>query len=628
MRANWFRRELVQRGWGKAVQRQAPIQRAVCGVEMLERRVLLSGSGVPFFVTNADSSTIAEYNSSGSTVKSTLISGLSAPAGIAVSGTLLFVVSFIHGTIGEYTTSGAKVNASLITGLSFPQDIAVSGTQLFVTESTGIVEYTTSGATVNASLVSDTNGEKGIAISGTNLFVADNSTDTIGEYTTSGSTVNAALISGLNGPFGLATDGTLLLVVNQGTLSITDDGTVGEYTTSGTTVNSTLISGLNVPYSIAVLGGTTETDASADLVSGLDLPADGSSSGANIAVSDSGGIALYQLLVNAGFIKDIANPYSPTWIGGGFGQTEPSGSATLVVTKQPASGTAGAAIKPVVVDIENANKKIVTSDNTQVTLSINSGPGGWTTGTTLTATAVNGVATFSSLIFNTSGSYTLSVSDSADTFGPIVSNTFDIAPLPADRIFFGTLASSVTAGALQMIPVSVLDAFGNPVANGTSVKLAIESGPLKAKITGTTTEKTIDGTATFPSVILNTSGTVALKATAGKATGTSTAETVNTGAPAKVEFVGKPPKSGKTNTALDPYSLQVTDKEGNVIFGATVTVTESSGPSGGLGGTTSANTDSGTATFGTLLFSQVGKYGLDFDAGSAPALQTTVNIGD
>ncbi len=37
-----------------------------------------------------------------------------------------------NGSIGEYTTSGATVNASLITGLSYPLGIAVSGGSLFV----------------------------------------------------------------------------------------------------------------------------------------------------------------------------------------------------------------------------------------------------------------------------------------------------------------------------------------------------------------------------------------------------------------------------------------------------------------------------------------------------------------
>jgi hypothetical protein len=38
------------------------------------------------------------------------------------------------GTIGEYTTSGATVNASLISGLTSPYGIAVSGANLFVAQ--------------------------------------------------------------------------------------------------------------------------------------------------------------------------------------------------------------------------------------------------------------------------------------------------------------------------------------------------------------------------------------------------------------------------------------------------------------------------------------------------------------
>ena len=66
-------------------------------------------------------------------MNASLISGLSGPIDIAVSGGNLFVSGgnlFVtnanNGTIGEYTTSGATVNASLITGLNGgPGGIAV-----------------------------------------------------------------------------------------------------------------------------------------------------------------------------------------------------------------------------------------------------------------------------------------------------------------------------------------------------------------------------------------------------------------------------------------------------------------------------------------------------------------------
>ena len=71
-----------------------------------------------------DGNRIAEYTTSGATVNASLVTGLNAPSGIAVSGSDLFVVnngSGGPGSVGEYTTSGATVNASLVSGLDeFP----------------------------------------------------------------------------------------------------------------------------------------------------------------------------------------------------------------------------------------------------------------------------------------------------------------------------------------------------------------------------------------------------------------------------------------------------------------------------------------------------------------------------
>ena len=52
-------------------------------------------------------------------MNASLVSGLSAPVGLAVSGSNLFVANWNAGTIGEYTTSGGTVNASLISGLRY-----------------------------------------------------------------------------------------------------------------------------------------------------------------------------------------------------------------------------------------------------------------------------------------------------------------------------------------------------------------------------------------------------------------------------------------------------------------------------------------------------------------------------
>src|ERR1039457_1584723 len=73
------------------------------------------------FETNYFGNTIGEYTTSGTTVNSTLISGLNTPECIAVSGGTLFVTNASAGTIGEYTTLGTTVNSALITGLNNPE---------------------------------------------------------------------------------------------------------------------------------------------------------------------------------------------------------------------------------------------------------------------------------------------------------------------------------------------------------------------------------------------------------------------------------------------------------------------------------------------------------------------------
>ena len=60
------------------------------------------------YVANVYGGTIGEYTTTGATVNAALVSGLSNPMGIAVSGSNLFVTNYGSGTIGEYTTSGAR----------------------------------------------------------------------------------------------------------------------------------------------------------------------------------------------------------------------------------------------------------------------------------------------------------------------------------------------------------------------------------------------------------------------------------------------------------------------------------------------------------------------------------------
>jgi hypothetical protein len=182
-------------------RRHVSVQQASNCIEKLEQRMLLSGQ---IFVVNSGTSpdvgTIGEYNTDGTTVNASLVSGLDEPDGIVLSGSDLFVVNSGAGALGEYTTSGATVNADLVAG---------AGGQF--------------------------------AVSGSNLFVID-AMDTIGEDTTAGATVNTALITGLAGPYGIATSGSDLFVTNTRGGDV-GEGFIEEFTTDGVRVSNPLVSG-------------------------------------------------------------------------------------------------------------------------------------------------------------------------------------------------------------------------------------------------------------------------------------------------------------------------------------------------------------------------------------------------
>jgi len=72
-------------------------------------------------VANSVAGTIGKYTTSGSVVNASLVSGLDAPHGVAVSGSDLYFVSTVSSThtVGEYDAgTGAAIDATLISGLT------------------------------------------------------------------------------------------------------------------------------------------------------------------------------------------------------------------------------------------------------------------------------------------------------------------------------------------------------------------------------------------------------------------------------------------------------------------------------------------------------------------------------
>src|SRR4029077_15762505 len=98
----------------------------------------------------------------------------------------------------------------------------------------------------------------------------------------------------------------------------------------------------------------------------------------------------------------------------------PAAADHLSFSVQPSDATAGNAINPAVkVQVFDRFNNPATNDNSdQVTLSVASGPGPFAAGSTTTVTVGGGLATFSNLVLDTAGRYTLGESATGGVTGP------------------------------------------------------------------------------------------------------------------------------------------------------------------------------------------------------------------
>ncbi len=92
--------------------------------------------------------------------------------------------------------------------------------------------------------------------------------------------------------------------------------------------------------------------------------------------------------------------------GFGRGSSQSTNGTHLVLTVEPTDGTAGQS-SAVTVSVEDANGNVVSENTANVTLRVADGPGDFSGGQTLSATAVNGVATFNDVVLDTAGTHTL-----------------------------------------------------------------------------------------------------------------------------------------------------------------------------------------------------------------------------
>ncbi|MGH7586149.1 MAG: Ig-like domain-containing protein [Gemmatimonadales bacterium] len=297
----------------------------------------------------------------------------------------------------------------------------------------------------------------------------------------------------------------------------------------------------------------------------------------------------------------------------------PEPAPTLTFIDQPPDGQAGEPLDPPVrVAVTDQNGDIITDDDGgPITIGLAANPGGATLSGTESVTPVDGVATFSNLIFDKVGTgYTL-VAFRADAT-PTNSGPFDITAGEAVRLVFTVHPDNGTSGApLRPVPtVAVRDALGNVVSSPErTVTVRLSDNPTDAELGGTRSVTTVNGIARFDDLTVDLAGSgYALGASStGLDSDESGSFSIAPGAPAALDFVQQPTTTPAGEIIDPPVTVRVTDAAGNRVEAATTAITLSlaANPQAAtLGGTTTRNAVDGIATFDDLTVNKLGIYAL------------------
>jgi hypothetical protein len=356
-------------------------------------------------------------------------------------------------------------------------------------------------------------------------------------------------------------------------------------------------------------------------------PGSASLSGSASALA-SGGLATFPNLsldkIGTGYTLQAAAASLTPATSAGFNVTG-GAAARLAITVQPVTAPSGSAITPpVVVGAQDGLGNPVPLSGS-VTVSINTGPAGAALTGTATVAAAGGVATFSNVILDKTGTYTLRAQ--ATGLADAISASFDVTTGLSRQAVFATQPSDVTAGGSITPPVvvEVRDLQGNVDATFSGlVTIAIGINAGGGTLSGGSVNA-VAGVATFANLIIDKSGIgYTLRASAtGVTTGVSNPFTVTAGAAARLAFLIPPTQVGVGAVITPPVEVGIEDALGNLVTTATNSVDLRIGfnPSNGsLGGTTTLNAASGVATFSDLTVDQPGTgYTLVAGSGSLTA---------
>jgi hypothetical protein len=314
----------------------------------------------------------------------------------------------------------------------------------------------------------------------------------------------------------------------------------------------------------------------------------------------------------------------------------------LAFTVQPANATSNAIISPAVkVTAQDVFNNTVTSFASNITVAIGTpNPAGGTLSGTKTRAAIAGVAAFSTLSIDAvndsiiEGSYTLAAT--SGVLPTATSNTFNIIPSVATRLFFKVQPPNTTIAGATMATFSVeaRDASGQVVAGyGDNVMLTITSntGAPGASLGGTATQAAVTGTATFNDITIDkTASNYKLTASATGVIGAVSAFfKIDPDVADRLVFSVQPSNA----TALSPITPQIEvkaiDQFDNLVTGftdnVTLAISDANASGGTLSGVATKAAVGGVATFASMSI-DIAQTGHTLDASTATAFATSNTV--
>jgi uncharacterized repeat protein (TIGR03803 family) len=444
---------------------------------------------------------------------------------------------------------------------------------------------------------------------------------TIFDISTSGSTINTVApfthsttinspltIDGSNNIFGIASgngtiSGTYILEVDHGTSIVTTLALFNTNGSQGQVPGGALYENTNGTLFGLTNAGGTNTGGTV-----FEMPTTGVDENSITILADfSSGSSPF-----SGIIADTNGDLFATTSDGGASSQGALVELTpvhLVVTGAPALVGSGQPIN-ILVQLEGPTGTVITGDDSNVTLTLNTGSFNGTT----TEISRNGVATFNALSITATATYTITATATdANSDTPGASTSFEVAPSPdpasTKLVFSAPIASTVGATTIPTFQVDIENAVGTLVnTDDSAVIISISTGPSGATLDGVQIVQAVNGVATFSGIPLDETGDYTLVATDANLKKVHS-NTFDISAAGTLSFLTQPTGFTARNLSATPVQVEFLDQFGNVMTHESHEVKLTVTPAdGGSSDDLTASPVKGIATFKHLHFPDVGTF--------------------